>query len=122
MSNNFFERFFFEGEERRIIFFSAVKTSGDEKALRFVHCAKRLNTTISRGRYAYEYDRIHSYYFANESFYFDFINFRNLVVVFGNVKALSVSEDWSALINYCKTNESYIEDKNHGQDLAGNDD
>lgn len=44
----------FQGEERRIILFSAVKTSGGEKALRFVHSAKRLNTAISRGRYAYE--------------------------------------------------------------------
>lgn len=43
----------FQGEERRIILFSAVKTSGDEKALRFVNCAKRLNTAVSRGRYAY---------------------------------------------------------------------
>lgn len=58
----------------------------------------------------------------NESFYFDVINFRNLVVIFGNAEALSISEDWSALIEYCKMNGSYIEDKKYGQDLAGNDD
>lgn len=55
----------FQGEERRVILFTAVKTSGDEKALRFVHCPKRLNTAISRGRYAYEDISIHSYYFVN---------------------------------------------------------
>lgn len=40
----------FQGEEKMIIIFSAVKTSGLEKALQFIFCPKRLNTAVSRAR------------------------------------------------------------------------
>lgn len=41
----------FQGEEKMVIVFSAVKTSGLEKALQFIFCPKRLNTAISRARW-----------------------------------------------------------------------
>lgn len=40
----------FQGEEKMIIIFSAVKTSGLEKALQFIFCPKRLNTAVTRAR------------------------------------------------------------------------
>lgn len=40
----------FQGEERKIILISAVKTSGSPNALKFIFCPKRLNTAISRAR------------------------------------------------------------------------
>lgn len=40
----------FQGEEKKVILISAVKTSGKEKALQFIFCPKRLNTAISRAR------------------------------------------------------------------------
>lgn len=44
----------FQGEEKMIIIFSAVKTSGMEKALQFIFCKKRLNTAVSRARLVLE--------------------------------------------------------------------
>lgn len=40
----------FQGEEKKLIIISAVKTSGKDKALQFIFCPKRLNTAISRAR------------------------------------------------------------------------
>lgn len=40
----------FQGGEKQVIVISAVKTSGKEKALRFIYCPKRLNTALSRAR------------------------------------------------------------------------
>lgn len=40
----------FQGEEKMVIVYSAVKTSGLDKALQFIFCPKRLNTAISRAR------------------------------------------------------------------------
>lgn len=40
----------YQGEERKVILMSLVKTSGKEMALQFVFDAKRLNTAISRAR------------------------------------------------------------------------
>lgn len=34
-----------------------------------------------------------------------------LVVIFGKVNLLSNDTNWADLIEYCKENESYIEDK-----------
>ncbi|XP_055322339.1 probable RNA helicase armi [Sitodiplosis mosellana] len=75
----------FQGEEKKVILISAVKTSGKEKALQFIFCPKRLNTAISRARM--------------------------LVVIFGRQSLLSGDENWTELIEYCKTNESYIDGK-----------
>lgn len=40
----------FQGEEKKIILISAVKTAGLPTALKFIFCPKRLNTAISRAR------------------------------------------------------------------------
>lgn len=40
----------FQGEEKKVIIISTVKTSGKDKALQFIYCPKRLNTAISRAR------------------------------------------------------------------------
>lgn len=40
----------FQGEEKMVIVFSAVKTGGTEKGLQFIFCPKRLNTAVSRAR------------------------------------------------------------------------
>lgn len=40
----------FQGDEKMIILISAVKTHGNEHALKFVMCPKRFNTAISRAR------------------------------------------------------------------------
>lgn len=45
----------FQGEEKMIIMFSAVKTSGTNKALEFIYCPKRLNTAISRARLVFRH-------------------------------------------------------------------
>lgn len=45
----------FQGEEKIIITFSAVKTSGDDRATRFINCPKRLNTAISRARFVFDF-------------------------------------------------------------------
>lgn len=40
----------FQGAEKNVILFSAVKTSGLPKALQFIFCPKRMNSAISRAR------------------------------------------------------------------------
>lgn len=40
----------FQGDEKMIVVFSAVKTAVDEKGLEFIFCRKRLNTAITRAR------------------------------------------------------------------------
>ncbi|XP_031619254.1 probable RNA helicase armi [Contarinia nasturtii] len=75
----------FQGEEKKLIIISAVKTSGKAKALQFIYCPKRLNTAISRARM--------------------------LVVIFGKVNLLEADPNWADLIAYCKEHESYIDGK-----------
>ncbi|XP_031633403.1 probable RNA helicase armi [Contarinia nasturtii] len=75
----------FQGEEKKVIIISAVKTSGKEKALQFIYCPKRLNTALSRARM--------------------------LVVIFGKVNLLEADPNWADLISYCKEHESYIDGK-----------
>lgn len=55
----------FQGEEKMVIVFSAVKTSGTDQALRFIYCPKRLNTAVSRARFVTK--ELNALYFTSEA-------------------------------------------------------
>lgn len=40
----------FQGNEKKIILMSCVRTNGNRESLQFVFCPKRMNTAISRAR------------------------------------------------------------------------
>lgn len=101
----------FQGEEKMVIAFSAVKTSGYDKALRFIYCPKRLNTAVSRARFVTQIESKHFILLheLNEICFFSL--FSMLVVIFGKASLLKGDPNWNALIEYCVENNAYLEGK-----------
>lgn len=79
----------FQGQERRIILLSTVRTRERDLAndlrysLGFIGHPNRMNVAISRAR--------------------------SLLVIFGSPKLLSVDDNWKNLMERCKANDSYVE-------------
>lgn len=92
----------FQGEERKIILISGVKTSGTEVGLRFVYNAKRLNTAISRARYFMSIR-----YTITLLMIIIFVCFSVLAVIFANANVFSRDNNWNDLIGYCKENKTF---------------
>lgn len=79
----------FQGQERKIILLSTVRTAehhlnlDDRHSLGFIKSSERMNVAISRAR--------------------------ALLVIFGSPKLLSTDPNWKFLIEYCVKNKSYLE-------------